>query len=467
MKTERRDAREPLSAPSARSMVRRGVAGGIVCAVLALTCACTSPHVKGAHRHDQEVNDVVRLPQEIAPYASAAGERLAIDGKCRTGLLEEFRERYFIPWTRTAPQYDVAETRDVMRKTARGTWYGENRRIMVPKLMQDILDNCALESFPSRNETAIAAVPTHLRGLPTRLPLFSTPEDYPFDMLQYPNVKLNEPLRVLHASRDGIWLFVENSYSAGWLEARDVALVDRSFIDSWMARPQLVIVRDYTTVTDRWGIGHRAKIGTILPLAASGEGWWEVEVASAGEAHRAVTTQARLPHGAAARLPLDFNRENLAMIGNQLMGQPYGWGEVYDLRDCSAMLRDFFLPFGIWLPRTSADQIASTRLRRDLAGMTPQEKEETIRREGRPFLTLVYKPGHIMLYVGTDPTGQPLVFHDAWSVRVKEAEGERVQYIGKGVVTTLEPGKELGVPEGATLLEQGTALATITDRCTK
>ena len=129
------------------------------------------------------------------------------------------------------------------------------------------------------------------------------------------------------------------------------------------------------------------------------------------------------------------------------------------------MLRDFFLPFGIWLPRTAAEQIGSTRQHRDLAGLAPREKDETIRREGLPFLTLFYKPGHIMLYVGTDPQGRPVVFHNAWSIRVKDATGERTQFIGKAVITTLEPGRELGLAEGGSLLEQGTALANITDRC--
>lgn len=453
---------------SALTMGRRGAAAGIICCVLALSGGCTFSMEKMPAPRDQELADVLRLPQDIAPYAGAAGERLALGNDCQARLLDEFRTRYFAPWTNAAPHYDPAETKKLMKNTARGHWYGVNRRPMAPEMMRELLHNCALESFPSRNETAISVAPAHLRGLPTRLPFFTAKEGYPFDMLQYPNVKLNEPLRVLHASRDGAWLFVESAYSAGWLETREVALVDRGFIDSWMGRPQVVIIRDYATVADaRSGIAHRAKIGTILPLATAGDGWWEAVVAAAGEERRAVTSVARLPREAAAPFPLAFDGANLALIGNQLLGQPYGWGEIYGLRDCSAMLRDQFLPFGIWLPRTATDQIASAGRQRDLKSFGPREKEEIIRREGLPFLTLLHKPGHIMLYIGTDPQGRPLVFHNIWSIRVKDAAGERPQLIGKAVITTLEPGKELGLVEGGTLLEQGTALATITDRCTE
>ena len=112
----------------------------------------------------------------------------------------------------------------------------------------------------------------------------------------------------------------------------------------------------------------------------------------------------------------------------------------------------------------AADQIASVRQQFDLSGLTPQEKEEAIRQQGTPFLSLFFKPGHVMLYIGTDPEGRPLVFHNAWSIRVKDAVAGR-HYIGMAAVTTLEPGKELGLVAGGTLLEQGTTLATITDRC--
>lgn len=459
--------------------------------------------IKTRHAADHEIADLSRIPQEFDGLAAAAGNRLTIGDACRDQLRDEFQSRFFAPWNAPTPGFDPTESRDFMAQEGRAAWYGVNKRKVAPKQMRELMANCALESFPSRNDTAISVAPGHLRGLPTYLPLYQSAEDYPFDMLSYPQVKLNEPLRVLHASRDGAWLFVETGYSNGWLEKRDVALVDRGFIDSWMQAPRLVVVRDLTPVPDGRGVGMSlSKVGTILPLAQAGEGWWEVAVASAGDGGEAQLRPVRIPREAAAPFPLTFIRENVAMIGNQLLGEPYGWGEAYDLRDCSALLRDFFLPFGIWLPRTSTDQVASVPQGIELARMTPSEKEELIRSRGVPFLTLLYKPGHIMLYVGLDAFGRPLVFHDAWSIRLKgasaengatgsaqaagannenkvrngaepcaacsvEGGGERTQIIGVSAITTLEPGKELGLVPGGSLLERGTEFATITNRCLK
>ena len=482
-------------------------AAGVLSTPAAGTCEIERPEIERPAGADLKIADLSRIPQEFGRLAAAARERLPLADACRDRLHGEFQSRFFAPWSGAKPAYDPAESGDFMRHEGEATWYGPNKQKLAPKLMQELVANCALESFPSRNDTAISVAPGHLRGLPTHLPLYKRAEDFPFDMLSYPQVKLNEPLRVLHASRDGAWLFVETGYSDGWIERRDVALVDRDFIGSWRQAPHVVVVQDYAPVPDGRGVAvSRSKVGTILALAREGAGGWEVAVASAGEGGRAQSRAVQLPLEVAAPFPLAFNPENVARIGNQLLGEPYGWGESFDLRDCSALLRDFFLPFGIWLPRTSADQLASLPGRVKLARLTPPEKEDLIRSQGVPFLTLLYKPGHIMLYLGGDGEGRPLVFHDAWSIRLKElgsavgaddsaqasgsgsiagataaqtgtgsappgakssagAQRARTQIIGVSAITTLEPGKELGLVPGGSLLERDTELATITSRC--
>ena len=411
-----------------------------------------------------EIEDVRLIPQRLTEVIEAAGG-LAIEEPCRSKLREEFRRNFFLPWTSDTHLTDPEQSRASMRQQARGKWFLVNKRRIRPQRMQELLENCALDHFPSRNDLAIAVAPGHLRGLPTSMPFYERADSAPFDMLSYPQVKLNEPLRVLHASRDGAWLFVETVYSNGWLEARDVAVADRDFTERWMQASHLAITRDYTPIADGRGRGtFPAKIGVILPVTSSGDDWWEVSVASAGEGGKAELRKVRIPREVAAPFPLEFEKGNVVLIGDQLLGQPYGWGEQFGLRDCSALLRDFYLPFGIWLPRTSSDQIASMPQRLNLAHLA-REKEELIRRHGVAFQTLLFKPGHIMLYAGLDPQGRPLVFHDAWSIRIKEGEGEKTQMIGASVITTLEPGKEIGLVPGSSLLERVTEMGTLRNRC--
>ncbi|MBJ6724061.1 NlpC/P60 family N-terminal domain-containing protein [Geomesophilobacter sediminis] len=414
---------------------------------------------------DHEVADVTEIPQKLDELAAAAGNQLKIEPACRDNLLREFRSRYFAPWTATHSLYDRADTIESMRQLEHHTWFGVNLRRVDPKWLHELIDSCNLGSFPSRSDLAIAVAPGHLRGLPTSLPLFDSRDGFPFDMLEYPQLKLNEPLRVVHATRDGVWLFVETPYSNGWIQARDVALVDHGFADTWMKQPLAVLVHDQVPITDGYQLRFHAKLGTLFPVVQESPDSIQVTVAGAGDEAKARSAVVTLARKDARSFPVEFTAETVAAVGNQMMGEPYGWGEMYGLRDCSALLRDFFLPFGIWLPRTSSDQIASFPKTVPLAGRTPEEKRQIIRRDGKPFLSILHKTGHIMLYVGTDSKGRDLVLHDAWSVPVKRGEGQREKMIGKVVITTLEPGKELGLLSGRSLVDRISEMGTITDRC--
>ena len=331
--------------------------------------------------------------------------------------------------------------------------------------LEALRDNCDLEHLPSLNRRAITTAATSMRILPTAKPFFKQPDSFPFDMLQQCGVKLNEPLRVLHVSRDGMWVFAETSYASGWIEARDVAYLDEAMARWWMGAEQVVIVSDFTPVRDTTGAFVRtAKVGTILPLAREEDGFFEVYLAARAEqTGQVLELRARVPKSAAQRHPLEFNGATIARIGNQLIGAPYGWGELFDDRDCSAMVRDFFLPFGIWLPRGSYDQVHSgTTI--SLSGKNADEKARTLTEKGVPFLTLVYLKGHVMLYIGT-VDGTPLVFHDLWGVSVRDSQGkEAKQVIGKAIISTLTPGSELALASEP-LLAKVSKMRIVTDSC--
>ena len=61
---------------------------------------------------------------------------------------------------------------------------------------------------------------------------------------------------------------------------------------------------------------------------------------------------------------------------------------------------------------------------------------------GAPLLTLLHKPGHILLYLG-QKDGRAVVLHDVWGLRTRDEKGAEGRYIvGRVVVTTLTPGQE-------------------------
>ena len=107
-----------------------------------------------------------------------------------------------------------------------------------------------------------------------------------------------------------------------------------------------------------------------------------------------------------------------------MVGQAYGWGGSLADRDCSATIRDLFVPFGLWLPRNSSKQAKQGTVI-PLSDLSPNQREKFLVEKGVPFLTLVRIPGHIMLYIGTHED-RAVVLHTIWGLRTRNLGAMRV-----------------------------------------
>ena len=77
------------------------------------------------------------------------------------------------------------------------------------------------------------------------------------------------------------------------------------------------------------------------------------------------------------------------------------------------------MPFGVFLPRNSAAQIQAVARTVDLSLENLNGRVRYLTQHGRPFKTLVYIPGHIMLYIGnTIIRGQnvPMTYQNIWGL---------------------------------------------------
>lgn len=390
-----------------------------------------------------------KIPQDIRPFVAAIKESMSADEQLQ--VRQQFYERYFAPWTATEPLFNVNTVTEQVRKLAEKTWYGENRHAVEPERIQRLLSLADLDRFPSMNQFGVVIKPTFIRILPTIRPFYETPDDFPFDQLQFSEIKPNEPIRILHATKDGAWLYIETSYANGWVEPDAVRFADESFQKRLIHSEQVVVVRDFAVIQAEQGnVLPQPKIGTLYPLVKEEPDHWLVDVAVAGDDQHAALKRARIAKSNASRHPLSFSPETVTVIGNELLKTPYGWGELYRNRDCSATTRDFFLAFGIWLPRNSLKQITSGPFV-PLANLSSADKEKRIREQGIPFRTLLHQKGHIMLYVGLHD-GKPIILHTAWALRYKPKDCPENKFvIGRTVLSTLEAGIELPLSKGTTL----------------
>jgi hypothetical protein len=423
-----------------------GVAAILLACVALAACAGRGDPAGSGGDDGIACRDIVSLPQDLREYAEAAGEsRVLVPAAVLAASAREQKDRLFRPWDMSSPPRRLASALNKNFNLKADNAYGEDLRPFSPEIWRQIENNCDKAGYPSVPSRGITLRHTNLRAMPTALPLYLNPrlpgEGFPFDYFQHSSLPVGTPVFICHSSADRRWLLVESPLAAGWLPAGDVAETDEGFVGIWRSRPLAALLRDNVL------LGASAEsIGALLPLAEDappGPGHaLRVFLPARGEGGGAVISAVALGPGDAARVPLPLTPAAVAEVGNRMMGQPYGWGGLARRRDCSALTRDLFAPFGIWLPRNSSRQIkvGETLL---LDGLGNDEKEAAVLGRATPFLSLIWLPGHIGVYVGRYQ-GKPVMFHSIWGLRTRDAEGGCTgrAVVGKAVVTTLRPGAE-------------------------
>lgn len=453
----------------------------ILLALLLAGQACLLPACAPRLPAPGQVLDLRTLPQNAGHYIpDALRNKALIPAGQQEGLAQAFLERHFSPWSEgfnvSAPGSDPFwglkhfEERPV---------YGENLLPLPAAWLEDMAGQSAPERFPSLAQPAVTVTAASLRVLPTHKPVFFDPADpgegFPFDTLQNSLLPPGTPVMAAHSSLDGDWLLVMAAHVSGWVRPWDVALVDQAFMEAFRSAGMIAFTRDNTPVTSiRGDFLVRGRVGMILPQRPdpAPPGMVSVLVPLRRADGWAVAEPALAPAPPAATWPLAATGEHFAGVLDGLVHQPYGWGGLFENRDCSALIQDVYALFGIAMPRNSRAQARAGRLV-PLEGMGAVEKEKRILEQGAPLLTIVNMPGHVMLYLGPDPaSGRPVVLHAIWGLRTEKPRGRSGAtatpgrwVLGRTVITTLTPGAELPTlirPQGL-LVERVSGMTVVVD----
>ena len=390
-------------------------------------------------------------------------------------LMDSFLTYYFAPWENPFQFFSIEELHKIEKEKAlkyqKKPGWGPNRHPLGTDFIVAISDNMHLGTFPNYQQPAITTHATDLRTLPCDKPSFthwvSAGEGYPFDNWQEILVAPNTPLHVLHTSQDGAWHFVVADYTYGWIQKEALAYVTPEFMAQWRKTGQYITpLRDNVPVKDNM-LAPLARVGQLIPLAPtqSNKESYQVLTVAKDPSGYAATQVCTVAKADTAVMPLLATPSNMALLADNLMGQPYGWGGMEGYRDCASLLKDLFLPFGIWLPSDSGPQSkAGTFV--SLAGMKAVDKEKLIEKQSTPFFSLIWWPGHIALYIG-ERAGKPYVYNDIWGLRTKSMfskEGRAV--IGKVAITPLDLGKGYSNIK-YTLLNKAKGLILLNNRLVK
>lgn len=291
---------------------------------------------------------------------------------------------------------------------------------------QIYFENCNYDSIADFNKVRYGVVcrRADVRVLPTAERIFDNSDKQSGDVLQSTALAVNEPVLVMHTSRDNGWYFIVAEEYAGWVSCDAIGLAASR--NEWQKIREnehfLVVTGDRIQTQevpgDELSGNYEFTMGTKLPLAENAA-WKDLKSKSGDENSvcnssvydsYVVKAPKRNEDGsltyAMLAVPLnkdvsigymEYTRANVLRQAFKMLGNPYGWGGADSGRDCSSLVRDVYLCFGFRLPRNSSDM---AKLPESVDVKELSEKEIIQKLMGAESGSILQMPGHVMLYLG-------------------------------------------------------------------
>ena len=368
-------------------------------------------------------------------------------------LKYQYLKHYFQPW-----QHPFSyRTRDDLKKYeyaiinafSNDPGWNENKKRHLTQWIKGIIHNAHWRDYPNHLSKAIVTKMTDLRELPSDVPSYGNPkvagQGAPFDNLQASVLHPNLPVYVLHTTQDGAWSFVISpGRSAGWVKTVDIAHVNKKLIQRWIKNhlQYVTSIRDNVPVkSQQHQFYFHSRIGQIYPLIQHHVHDDEILVAVRDMNGNAHIRSARVSNKVMRPWPLKATSQHIAAMANRFMGEPYGWGNAYNYRDCSSTTQDLLSLFAIWLPRHSTEQ-ALMGVQYSIDGLKDIKKQQWLLKKAIPYFTLLWMHGHVMLYIGQWKSTL-VIFHTPWGVHSKNllTHNDGRIIIGKTSITPIDLGK--------------------------
>lgn len=225
------------------------------------------------------------------------------------------------------------------------------------------------------------------------------------------------PVAILHESLDGEWYYVLTDGYGGWARKDSIALCDNR--QEWLERqdPENFLVvtgREIRLPIDPYceSLSDLSiPMGTQIPIVAIeeapeeihsriGYGNYIAKLPTRDEDGKIKDEYILIPIQEDVSLGyLPYTERNIAIQMFKFLGAEYGWAGDNNSVDCSSYTREVYKCFGIDLPRGSKSQADIECLNSELVKDKSNSKKKEILKDA-PIGTMLYFPGHIMLYLG-------------------------------------------------------------------
>ncbi len=287
--------------------------------------------------------------------------------------------------------------------------YKEGRRLSWQE-WKPVKDNCGFE-VPRSEITvryAVTVERTDVRLLPVTEAWYGSLWDNQ-DRMQGTVLDPAEAVAVLADSLDKKYFFIQARNYIGWVEASKLAFTDR---EHWMryVAPQ----RYFTVIADQrmWiveGRQQQYRMGARIPAAETVGEVRHVLLPSSREGQLEDQEVVLTADRALCRGQLPYTQTHLVRQAFRLLGKPYRWGCREGGWDAPGFLAAVYRTVGLELPLRIGDQERVLLHEVDLKGLDRNQRYSAFFQTDPG--TLLFLPGHVMMYLGRDEAGEPAVIH--------------------------------------------------------
>lgn len=283
---------------------------------------------------------------------------------------------------------------------------------------EKLLEYRNIENIKASNEVSYAFILRRggLRVLPTEDILTLEENRSFYDEMQNTSVLMNEPVVVLHQTKDASWYYVMTSYCCGWVSVTNIAFCHS--YDEWnkYKNPEDFLVvgenkfnLDYNWVNDRISnvevsMGTKLQLVPISEYEKSDEGReafdnYIVRIPDRSQGGFLMFHNAYIPLGRKVYVGyVPYTRRNLLNMAFSALGERLGFAGVYGARDASQFVMELYRAFGFYLPRTTGELISMNTPTIDVEKMSTEHKKSILQYVPKGSLLLI--PGHVMIYLG-------------------------------------------------------------------
>ncbi len=270
----------------------------------------------------------------------------------------------------------------------------ENDIVYTKENTLDILDNLNLENITdNQGEKGIIIKRANLRAFPTNKHLYDNQKLQKFDTIQESELLVNTPVVAIHESKDKAWAFVISPFYMGWIEKENMAYASTK---DWN---YFINNQNFITITDKSYLCKEISLdmSVTLPLIKINRNEYEVALPTKDLNNMVTISKVTIPKNIANIGFLEYTYENLLCQAFKYKGSKYSWGGLDESVDCSSFVGNVYRCFGFYFPRNTSSQKISIGTSLSVQNKTLEEKRQIIENN---VPCLLFRPGHVMLYIG-------------------------------------------------------------------